>query len=87
MDRRRFLSIAGASLATVVGTNSFAGDDRPARLIFVHGRSQQRLDPDVLKAIWLDTLKQGAAKNNRTLPPQLSRRTFKRRGVASTTTF
>jgi hypothetical protein len=71
MDRRRFLSIAGAGLATVVGTNSFAGDDRPARLIFVHGRSQQGFDPDVLKASWLDTLKQGAAKNNRTLPPQL----------------
>ncbi|MCA1515629.1 alpha/beta hydrolase [Bradyrhizobium sp. NBAIM01] len=71
MDRRRFLSIAGAGLATVVGTKSFAGDDRPARLVFVHGRSQQGLDPNVLKASWLDTLRQGAAKNNRTLPPQL----------------
>jgi hypothetical protein len=71
MDRRQFLSSAGAGLATVVGTKSFAGDDSSARLVFVHGRSQQGLDPDVLKATWLDTLKQGAAKINRTLPPQL----------------
>src|ERR1700722_933606 len=71
MDRRQFLSVAGAGLATVVGTKSFAGDDNPPRLVFIHGRSQQGLDPEALKATWLDTLKQGAAKANRTLPPRL----------------
>jgi hypothetical protein len=71
MNRRHFLSVASAGIATVVARKSFATDDKPARLVLVHGRSQQGLDPKVLKATWLDTLKQGAAKTNRTLPTQL----------------
>ena len=38
------------------------------KLVFVHGRSQQGKEPDQLKAAWLETLAEGLAKSNLTLP-------------------
>jgi hypothetical protein len=40
----------------------------PVRLVLVHGRSQQGLNPAELQTIWLETLRRGAAKLNRALP-------------------
>jgi hypothetical protein len=71
MKRRDFLTFAGAAVATSLGRKSLAAGDRPARLVLMHGRSQQGFEPAVLKSTWLDTLKHGAAKINRTVPDQL----------------
>jgi hypothetical protein len=38
------------------------------RLLLVHGRSQQGLDPDTLKAEWMATLARGAAAQGLTVP-------------------
>ncbi len=37
-------------------------------LVFIHGRSQQNYDPDRLKQHWIDSWKDGLAKNDLTLP-------------------
>ena len=71
MKRRNFLMFAGTGLAMSLGRKALAAGDRPARLVLVHGRSQQGFDPAVLKSTWLETLKYGAAKINRTVPDQL----------------
>lgn len=38
------------------------------QLVLIHGRSQQGKDAEVLKQQWLNSLKEGLAKNNLTLP-------------------
>lgn len=40
------------------------------RLIFVHGRSQQKKDPGVLKEEWKDALLYGVARADKALPPE-----------------
>lgn len=37
-------------------------------LVFIHGRDQQGQDSSVLKQTWIDTFKEGLAKNNLALP-------------------
>src|SRR5712671_2532475 len=71
MNRRELLTIAGAGLATSMLSKVHAADPHPVRLVLVHGRSQQGLNPVELQAIWLETLRRGASKINRTLPEQL----------------
>jgi Lipase (class 3) len=71
IKRRDFMTFAGAGVATSVMRKALAAGDRPARLVLVHGRSQQGFDPAVLKSTWLETLRHGATKINRTLPEQL----------------
>lgn len=70
MDRRQLLALAGAGLATAV-LPARAADPHPVRLVLVHGRSQQGLNPADLQSNWLETLRRGAAKINRTLPERL----------------
>jgi hypothetical protein len=70
MNRREFMTIAGAALAIQV-TSPARAAPHPIRLVFVHGRSQQGLDPVNLKATWLETLRRGAVKLNRSLPAEL----------------
>ena len=70
MDRRQLLALAGAGLATSV-LPARAADSHPVRLVLVHGRSQQGLNPADLQSNWLETLRRGAAKINRTLPERL----------------
>src|SRR5204863_668677 len=48
-----------------------AAGTHPVRLVLVHGRSQQGLDPVALQLNWLEALRRGAAKINRTVPEQL----------------
>jgi hypothetical protein len=71
MNRRELLTIAGAGLATSILSDAQAADSHPVRLVLVHGRSQQGLNPVQLQSIWMDTLRRGAAKINRTLPERL----------------
>ncbi len=71
MKRRDFLTFAGTGLSTSIVKKALAGGDGPARLVLVHGRSQQGFDPAILKSTWLETLRHGATKINRTLPDQL----------------
>jgi hypothetical protein len=71
MNRRELLSIAGAGLATSVLSGAQAADPHPVRLVLVHGRSQQKLNPVELQSIWMETLRRGAAKINRSLPERL----------------
>jgi hypothetical protein len=70
MNRRELLSIAGAGLAASA-LPARAADPRPVRLVLVHGRSQQGLNPVDLQSAWLETLRRGAAKINRSLPDRL----------------
>jgi hypothetical protein len=70
MNRREFLAVAGGGLVTLTQTAPAAGA-HPVRLVLVHGRSQQGLNPVDLQAIWLETLQRGAAKIGRALPQQL----------------
>jgi hypothetical protein len=70
MDRRQLLALAGAGLATSV-LPARAADSHPVRLVLVHGRSQQGLNPADLQSNWLETLRRGAAKINRSLPERL----------------
>jgi hypothetical protein len=70
MDRRQLLALAGAGLATSV-LPARAADPHAVRLVLVHGRSQQGLNPADLQSNWLETLRRGAAKINRTLPERL----------------
>jgi hypothetical protein len=69
--RRDTFALAAAGIAMVGLRQANAAGDPPARLVLVHGRSQQGLDPEVLKATWLETLRHGATKLKRTLPDQL----------------
>ncbi len=69
LERRDFLRLGVAGVLGGLSTTTIAA--KPAKLVFVHGRDQQGKDPVLLKAEWLDALKRGAQKINRTLPPDL----------------
>lgn len=68
LDRRKLLALLSAGAAMGVLSDAFAA---PLRLVFVHGRGQQGQDPALLKAAWLDALKQGAQKVGAPLPSGL----------------
>jgi len=66
MDRRIVLS-GLASLVIGISSDSVAASE-PLRLVLVHGRGQQGLDPQQLKATWMETFHRGAEKLGRTFP-------------------
>jgi len=66
LDRRLLLTGVTASLTMGI-ILAAAGATGPLRLVLVHGRGQQRLDPAELKSHWLNTLRRGAQKLGRTL--------------------
>lgn len=68
--RRREVLAGAAGLMSLIATGARA-DPFPVRLVLVHGSSQQGLDPVELQSIWMETLKRGAAKINRTVPDNL----------------
>ncbi|TWB62910.1 alpha/beta hydrolase [Bradyrhizobium sacchari] len=70
INRRNLLSLATGLAVSAVSQAKAASSD-PARLVLIHGRSQQGRDPAELKSIWMDTLHRGAAKINRNLPDDL----------------
>jgi hypothetical protein len=65
--RRSFLTTAIALVAVGVGPAVQAASG-PLKLVFVHGRGQQGLDPSDLKASWLNALRRGAEKLGRGWP-------------------
>jgi hypothetical protein len=71
MNRRTFMTIAGAAIAMPTLSTAQLAAQNPVRLVLVHGRSQQGRKSAELQSLWLDTLKQGVAKLNRTLPERL----------------
>lgn len=69
VTRRSFLMYGvGLSLAAV---SPIASAAPPRKLVFVHGRSQEGKDPDVLKATWVEALRKGAEAANMELPGDL----------------
>lgn len=76
IDRRDFLSLASAiSLQPFFPSLAAAdtGSRAPVRrIVFVHGRDQQGIDPDALKAQWIEALLRGANSLGRQLPDPLN---------------
>jgi len=68
-SRREFLKFASAAAASypLAGRSAPLGE-KIERLVFVHGRGQQGLDPKNLKQDWIASLKRGAASINRSIP-------------------
>ena len=67
LDRRSLLT--GVTASVTMGILSAAADATvPLRLVLVHGRGQERLDPTELKSNWLNALRRAAQKLGRTLP-------------------
>lgn len=72
MDRRELLRAAAAcALSPLAPLRSARARAARPKLVFVHGRGQQGLNPATLKAGWIDTLKRGATALGRTLPDDL----------------
>jgi hypothetical protein len=71
LNRRELLTSVGATLTTSLLSEAHSADPHPVRLVLVHGRSQQGRNPVELQSIWLEALRRGAAKLNRTLPDRL----------------
>ena len=71
VNRRSLLMTAAASIAAPMLSTGRLAAQNTARLVLVHGRSQQGFNPADLQKIWLETLRRGAAKLNRTLPDPL----------------
>jgi hypothetical protein len=75
MKRRNFLQLASSiGLQGLVSSKVFAeqASHQPVRrILFVHGRDQQGIDPAELKAQWLDALRRGATLLGRKLADEL----------------
>ena len=69
-DRRALLTLGSVgALVSLISTATSAA--APLRLVLVHGRGQQGLDPARLKAEWLDALSRGAQTFGRVLPNEI----------------
>jgi hypothetical protein len=70
LDRRTLLRVAAtlAALGPAALLSRRAGAARANKLLLVHGRAQQGLNPDTLRAQWMATLAQGAAASGLTIP-------------------
>src|SRR4051794_32531433 len=70
IGRRALLAGTATSFASLLASTIGAAPS-PFRLIFVHGRGQEGLDANELKATWIATLRRGAEQIGRTLPDTL----------------
>jgi hypothetical protein len=68
LSRRAFMSLASAA-ALCCSTGSRAATS--IRLVFVHGRGQQGLDPAVLKSEWIAALTRGVQSFGGTFPAEI----------------
>ena len=70
IDRRQLLKMASAcALSGLVSVSpSGMAATRPTKLLLVHGRGQQGLNPETLKSEWLGALNRGATTLGQTLP-------------------
>jgi hypothetical protein len=71
MNRRNFMTSAGATVAITSLSKAQLAAQQPVRLVLVHGRSQQGFNPAELESVWLETLRRGASKLNRELPERV----------------
>lgn len=72
MKRRELLRITATALAIgLAGRVLPLQGSAVRRIVFIHGRDQQRRDPEVLKRSWLEALRRGADSLGRTLPDDL----------------
>lgn len=68
-NRRHFLTtIASLAVLGLLRPQPSLAQPRPGRIVFIHGRSQQGLDQQELKTTWIETLKEGAALDGRSIP-------------------
>ena len=70
LDRRSLLAGVTASVTTSIISAAF-GVTGPLRLVLVHGRGQQRLDPTEIESNWLNAIRRGAQKLGRALPDKM----------------
>jgi hypothetical protein len=69
IDRRTLLAV---SLMAVSGHLDTAhADVTPRRLVLIHGRGQGGLNPEDLKAQWMDALKKGATAAGKRIPDEI----------------
>src|SRR5438132_5140213 len=70
IDRRELLKAASAvalsGLMSVVPSRAAAAGS--TKLLLVHGRGQQGLNPETLKAVWLATLNRGTSTFGQAVP-------------------
>jgi hypothetical protein len=73
MNRRELLKIICAIGVSGVVPRFACGAaaKQPTKLLFVHGRGQQGLNPDTLKSEWLDALNEGAATFGQKFPAEV----------------
>ena len=67
IDRRHLLKLASASALTAALPDMLSAASAK-RVLFVHGRAQQALDPVRLQAAWVDALRRGIGAARRTMP-------------------
>jgi hypothetical protein len=67
MDRRDFIKISLASATAAPFTVPAIAEQKANKLLLIHGRGQQNLDPDQLKKSWLTALNRGLAAKGKTL--------------------
>jgi hypothetical protein len=70
VNRRQVMRLASAAIAAL-SMPAVAEAAVPPRVVLVHGRGQQGLDPATLKTEWLNTLQKGAQANGKSLPADL----------------
>jgi hypothetical protein len=70
-DRRKFLKWACTAALGVAANVPLRAAQGATKLLLVHGRRQQGLNPDTLKSEWMATLSRGAAGIGATLPAGL----------------
>ena len=77
-SRRDFIKLVCMSTVSTLSGHSNAQSvesshtNKPKRIVFVHGRSQQGKDPEELKILWTETLKKGVEKYGGTFPNNIS---------------
>lgn len=70
INRRQFVKSGIMATLTAI-TPQILAAAKVKKLLFIHGRGQQNLNPDTLKSEWLDALKLGAQSAGLALPPEV----------------
>ena len=67
MHRRDFIRLAVGAATTVPLAGPVFAEQKTRKLLLIHGRGQQNLDPDQLKKNWLNALNRGLTADGKTL--------------------
>src|SRR4029453_17260855 len=73
IDRRDFLKLASATAVSGLAwsVSSHVSAQRATKLLLVHGRGQQGMNPDALKGEWMATLGRGATALGVSVPADM----------------